>query len=605
MAKRSKNKKTAGISTEVPFAEWRWGTALLLAVFVVYLPVWRAGFLWDDDLVLTANPCIVGPLGLWEIWTTQAADICPLTLTTFWFEHKLWGLAPLPYHLVNVLQHGLAAIVLWWVLKRLVVPGAWLGAALWALHPVQVDSVAWITEMKNTQSGLFFLMATLFFLKWINGAEAKNRNWNYALTLLFAAMAMTSKSSTVVLPVVLCLCAWWQERRWRWRTVVDVSPVFAMALVMGLVSIWTQGFQTLVANDPLPVRTWPERLVQAGDNVWFYLGKLVWPYPLTTIYPAHAVDAGQITAYVPLLAVGVALAVFLIYRTTWARPWFFAFAFFLIALLPVLGLADNFIFHFSLVFDHFQYLASMGPLVLAGAVLSLLAARFSWSVSTYAAILLVPGLLTFHRAVVHQNQEQLWSDTLRHNPNAWIGHSNLGQALMSRGRMDDAIREYKAALQIHPGSPETQYNLGAALKSKGRIDEAMVHYRTALDYYPTFSEALCSLAAAYLEKGQLEEAMAQYQKVVAARPTDAEGHYGIGNVLARKGLMAEAAVEYRKVIALDPGRADAHNNLGATFFQTGQWEAAQAEFREALRLDPSNSDAQTNLAKAQAHVLKK
>ena len=177
--------------------------------------------------ILTANPCIVGPLGLKEIWTTSAADICPLVLTTFWVEHALWGLAPLPYHLVNVLMHGACAVLLWRVLRSLRVQGAWLGAALWALHPVEVESVAWITEMKNTESGLFFLLSILFFVRWLRAKDLDGRTgggWNYALTLLFAALAMASKSSTVILPVVLCLCAWWMEGRWHWRNAGESGP---------------------------------------------------------------------------------------------------------------------------------------------------------------------------------------------------------------------------------------------------------------------------------------------------------------------------------------------------------------------------------------------
>ena len=167
--------------------DWVWGLTCVLAVIVAYSPVWWAGYIWDDDLYVTANPCIVGPLGLKEIWTTSAADICPLTLTTFWVEHALWGLAPLPYHLVNVLLHGACAVLLWRVLRSLRVPGAWLGAALWALHPVQVESVAWITEMKNTQSGLFFLLSILFFVKWLRARDRRTnrRGWNYALNFAF------------------------------------------------------------------------------------------------------------------------------------------------------------------------------------------------------------------------------------------------------------------------------------------------------------------------------------------------------------------------------------------------------------------------------------
>ncbi len=391
MAKEFKRKKATenGVSRKVaainPGAprmrswsdrDWLWGLILVLAVILVYQPVWYAGFIWDDDVHVTANPCIVGPLGLKEIWTTSAADICPLTLTTFWVEHALWGLAPLPYHLVNVLLHGACAVVLWRVLRSLQVPGAWLGAALWALHPVQVESVAWITEMKNTQSGLFFLLSILFFVRWLRARDLDGRTgggWNYALTLLFAALAMASKSSTVILPVVLCLCAWWMEGRWQWRNLARVAPIFLMSIAASAVSIWTQRLQLATDTDPQWVRTWPERLVTAGDAVWFYLGKLLWPHPLITIYPRWQIDAGQWVSYLPLLAVIIVLFILWLKRESWSRPWFFVFAYFLVALLPVLGLVDNSIFRYSLVVDHFQYLASMGPLALAGAGLVRLA----------------------------------------------------------------------------------------------------------------------------------------------------------------------------------------------------------------------------------------
>jgi protein O-mannosyl-transferase len=349
-------------------------TFLFLLVILAYTPVWRAGFIWDDDTMLTANPCIVGPLGLKEIWTTNAADICPLTITTFWLEHGLWGLAPLPYHLVNVLLHGACAVLLWRVLRSLGVQGAWLGAALWALHPVQVESVAWITEMKNTESGLFFLLSILFFVKWLRIKEIKNgrtgNEWNYALCFLFAALAMASKSSTVVLPVVLCLCAWWIQGRWQWRNAVRVIPGFLMSIAASALSVWTQRLQLAAATDSQWARTWPQRFAAAGDAFWFYLGKLLWPHPLIAIYPRWQTDGGQWTSYLPLVtAILLISGLWLLGAKSNVAEWragFFAFAYFAVALLPVLGLIDNYVFSYSLVFDHFQYLASMGPLALAG-----------------------------------------------------------------------------------------------------------------------------------------------------------------------------------------------------------------------------------------------
>ena len=215
MAQRAR-KTTPAIDAPASWKnEWLEGAILFLAVVLTYIPIWPAGFSWDDNLVITSNPAIIGPLGLREIWTTSAADICPLTLTTFWFEHALWGLNPLPYHLVNIVLHGLNAILLWRVLRAFAAPGAWLGAALWALHPVQVESAAWIAEMKNTESALFYLLAILFFARNLRQSDAPFWNRNFGLSLLFAALAMAAKSSTVVLPFVFLLCTWWVRQKTR------------------------------------------------------------------------------------------------------------------------------------------------------------------------------------------------------------------------------------------------------------------------------------------------------------------------------------------------------------------------------------------------------
>ena len=395
--------------------EWILGLLLLLAVILIYQPVWYAGFIWDDDDHVTANPCIVGPSALQNIWTTRCANFFPLTLTTFWAERALWGIQPLPYHLVNVLIHGISAWVLWRVLQSLQVPGAWLGAALWALHPVVVESVAWISEMKNTESGLFFLLSIFFFVKWLRSQDKPTGGgWNYALTLIFAALAMASKCSTAFLPAVLCLCAWWVEGRWQWRNLARVAPIFLMSIAANALGLWVQTLQLGTFADSPWVRTWPQRIAASGDVVWFYLGKLLWPHPLMTIYPRWQIDAAQWTSYLPLLAVIVVLFVFWLKRSSGWGSCFFAFAYFLVALLPALGLADNTIFRYSLVFDHFQYLAGMSVLALAGAGMVRLADAVIpgkiWLQSILAAVLLLTlGIVSWQRAWVYESQETLWN----------------------------------------------------------------------------------------------------------------------------------------------------------------------------------------------------
>jgi protein O-mannosyl-transferase len=587
--------------------DWFWGAMLTLSVVVTYVPVSQAGFVYDDGIILTGNPCIVGPLGLKEIWTTSAADICPFVLSTFWLEHGLWGLNPLPYHLVNILLHGFSAVVLWRALKHLRVPGAWIGAAFWAIHPVNVESVAWITEMKNTESGLFFLLSVFFFIRLLRAIELGGRTgsrWNYVLTLLFAGLAITSKSSTVILPIVLCLCAWWIEGRWYWRNLARTAPIFLMASAGGLLSIWTQALHFASVTDPRWVRTWPERVVAAGDAIWFYLGKLLFPYPLILIYPRWQIDARQWDSYLPLLGAIFILVLFWHKREHWPRAWLFAFACFLVALLPALGLIDNFIFEYSLVFDHFQYLASMGPLALAGAGL----ARFSdfalpknvaGQIALCSVLLVILGATSWQRTLVFKDAETLWTDTLAKNRNCWVGEVNLGSVLREEGQTDEAIGHFQNALKINPTCVVAQNNLGDALFEKGQADEAIGYFQKALEIDPNFAPAHNNLGVALLQKGQLDRAIVQFQKAIEIYPNFPQAYYSLGGILFQKGRLNEAVNQFQKVLEITPNSFEAHYGIGRAFIRTGQLEQGIAHFQEVLRLNPDFKLGQDALAEAQ------
>jgi tetratricopeptide (TPR) repeat protein len=615
--------------------DWLWGLILILAVILVYSPIWWAGFIWDDDVYITANPVVVGPLGLKEIWTTKAADICPLTVTSFWAEHKLWGLHPLPYHLVNVFLHGLDAVVLWRVLRNLRIPGAWLGAALWAVHPVLVESVAWIAELKNTQSTLFYLLSIFFFTNYLPAADAGDKRrmrWNYVFSLLFAAMAVASKSSTIILPLVLCLCSWWLKGRWEWRNLVRVGPMLLMSLAAGLLSLWTQ--------KPAQVNQgWPERVITAGDAIWFYAGKLLWPCPLITIYPRWVVNGSQVLAYFPLLAIMLILFVFWLKRKTWGRSWFFCSLYFVIALIPAIGLVDHGYSRFSSVADHFQNLACIGPLALAAAGIVWLAQvippeRLWLPTILGAGLILLLGTVSWQRTWVYRDQDALWHDTLAKNPDCAFAYGILGTVRFSEGKKAEAQADFQRAIELNPNYAEAHNNLGALLVEQGQVDEAIGQYQTALQISPTFFEAYKNLGMALTQKGQIDEAMDEYQKVLAIHPGYAEVHGNLGALLYQKGRTEEAMNEYQKAVELDPDNTesqcnlgtlfylkgqideaidhyraaleinanlpDAHNDLGMGLAQKGEVDEAMAQFQEALRLKPDYREAQENLTKVEA-----
>src|SRR5881398_285840 len=313
---------------------------LVLLVFLAYVRVGAAGFIWDDESHLTQNPCIVGPLGLGDIWTSASAVYYPLVLTTFWILHHFVGLNPLPYHILNVAFHAASVLLLWRVLVQLRVRGAWLGAAMWALHPVLVQSVAWITEMKNTQSAFFYLLAISSFFQ---SRDRKQNGVFYWLSIVFFVAAITSKPSTVMLPVALMLCLWWREGGMKQCDLRLFLPFVLISLLASGWTIWEQKFHSHATGAEW-VQTPLQRILISADAIWFYLLKLIWPHPLIFIYPRWEVEPSRWFAWIPLAALLVVAAVLFIKRNTALRPVAFAFAYFVITLFPVLDFFDVYFF---------------------------------------------------------------------------------------------------------------------------------------------------------------------------------------------------------------------------------------------------------------------
>jgi Flp pilus assembly protein TadD len=391
---------------------------------------------------------------------------------------------------------------------------------------------------------------------------------------------------------------------------MKVAPLFLMSAAASTVSMWTQGLHLAADNDPQWVRSWPERLVTAGDAVWFYLGKLVWPYPLITIYPRWQIDAGQWLSYLPLLAVISALFILWFKRESWARPWFFVFAYFLVALFPVLGLVGLYFQRYSFVADHFQYLASMGPLALAAAGMVRLAdfalpARPWLRSSLCAGLLLILGVLSWQRTWVYESQETLWTDTLARNPDSWAAHDLLGNALFKRGHVDEAIAQIQKAMEIYPNYPDGHYNLGVALAQNGQVDEAIAEYKKALEVNPNDVKTRYNLGNILLQKGQVDEATAQFQKALEINPNFAQVHNSFGGALLLKGQVDEAIAQFQEALEINPNNAEAHYNLGNALLRKGEADEAIAQFQEALRLNPDFSEAQKGLVQAQVMAWQK
>jgi protein O-mannosyl-transferase len=579
---------------------WLPAAALALLVVIVYAPALKAGFIWDDDAHLTENPCITGLLGLKEVWTSSHAVYYPLVLTNFWVLHKFVGLNPLPYHLLNILLHSGSAVLLWRVLRQLGVRGAWLGAALWALHPVMVQSVAWITELKNTQSCFFYLLSILFFLKADDAAtQPRRRRWLFIAALLFFAMAITSKPATVMLPVVLALCLWW-KRRLRWRHLAVLAPFLLLSAAASGWTIWEQKFHAGATGLEWS-ESWAQRLAIAGRDIWFYLGKLLWPHPLIFIYPRWKIDIHQVTAFLPSLGAAIALLFLWWKRNGPLRPVFFGAAYFVVSLFPVLGFFNVFFFRYSFVSDHFQYLASMGPLALAAsggvtACRSFPKARPWLEPAVGGALLLILGILSWRQTATYRDLETLWRTTAARNPDCWLAHTNLGVVLKDQGKGPEAEQHYRGALRLKPDFAEALTSLGAYQAEKGEFEEAIKNFRAALESSPNFVPALYNLGKSLAAKGKIDEAIASYEAAVRADATHFDARNDLAIQLSRAGRLDEAVGYYEEGLRIRPESAKAHNNLGVVLGQLERLNEAEQHLKEALRLEPESAQTYVNLA---------
>jgi len=580
---------------------WIGAVLIVLLTVVAYLPALRGGFIWDDDDHLTANPAMTAPDGLRLIWSSLAVSrYYPLTLTNFWIQRRLWGLNPMPYHLVNITLHALNGVLLFLVLRRLRVAAAWLAAALWVVHPVNVESVAWITELKNTQSGVFFFLALLCFLRFEAGGQ---RRW-YALALLWGLAAVLSKPSTVVLPLVVLLWAWWERGRWQRADMVRVAPLFGLALGMSALTVIEQHGNIVKAGTTEWKLGMAERLVIGGKAVWFYAAKVFWPVQLAFVYPRWEVGARSFLSWVPLAGlIGMGVVLWIWRRQSWAGVGLFGFGFFVVALLPVLGFFDVYYFRYSFVADHFQYLASVGLIALVASVGARICERTGRlgrqiGAAAVPTILMVLGALTWRQCHVYRDEETLWRDTLTKNPNAWIAHNNLGNVLADQGNLAGAVAEYRAVLRIKPDHAKAHYNLGLALADQGKVLEAIGQYEQALRIQPELAEAHYNLGNALLRQGKAAEAIDQYGRALRIRPGLAEAHGSLGSALLQVGKLSEAVAEYREALRINPNYVEARNNLGLVLAGSGLQEEAVAEYRKALRINPSSAEVHNNLGSA-------
>ncbi len=574
---------------------WVLAAALLLLTLTAYAPVTHCGYIWDDNFHVTENPTLRDLQGLRRIWTDVSAtpQYYPLVHTSFWLEYHLWALNPIGYHAVNVVLHAIAAVLLWRVLLQLRMPGAWLAAVIFAVHPVTVESVAWITERKNVLSVVFYFAAALSYLRFADttsSADEVKRRWRwYFVALVLFLCALLSKTVTCSLPVALLLVIWWKTGELKWRHFLPLLPFFIVGLGLGLCTAWIEKHHVGAEGNAWSF-TFPQRVLIAGRALWFYAAKLLWPDKLTFIYPRWEISVRSAWQWSFSLAVIILLAALWLTRLRIGRGPLVAILFFIATLFPALGFIDVYPFRYSFVADHFQYLAATGLIALAAAGLSRLPTFIPCLVLTIFAA------LSWRQIAIYRDLETLWRDTIEKNPNSWMAQDSFAAVLLRKGQPEEALSHLRKAEQLDPDNAETQSGIGAALVRLGRVEEAFPYFRKALELRPDIAKSNYNLGNALLQTGYIELAIPYLQKTIALDPTYLPAYDDLGSALLQSGHVEESLVTLQSALKMQPNDISAHFYIANTLLQLHRVKEAVAHLREVLAAHPRDPEALKNMA---------
>jgi Tfp pilus assembly protein PilF len=614
-------------------------------VFIAYAPAMRAGFIWDDDKYVTENPMLTAPDGLRQIWFSAhtQSQYFPLVYTTFRFERALWGLNPAGYHLVNILLHGLNAALVWVLLRRLKIPGAWLAAAVFALHPVQVESVAWVAELKNLESWFFSLLALLAWLKvldsWtvqsdylvagqtgntsqknslgleevprnttphIETYRAAGRNWwvFYALALVAYLLALFAKTTACTLPAALLLVVWLRKEKLTWGRAGLVVPFVLLGVGMGLVSIWWEGNLGTYEEGMQLSFTWLQRMLIAARAFWFYIGKLILPVHLSFSYPRWEIQVRNAAQYIPVAGCGALAVALWVWRRRLGTGVIVGVLFFAATLAPLLGFISNYTFQYSFVADHYQYVASLGLIAIAAASLT------KWSAASRQSrllgragagvVLIVLAVLTSMKCRAYSDIQTLWRDTIAQNPTSWMAHHNLAVELHTQGKLEEAGEHYLAAIALNPRHVMARNNLGLILAGQDRISEAIEQYQAALAAEPDFAQTYNNLALALWRRGDLQGAETNLQRALQLQPKMLGPTLNLADLYKEEGNTNTALKTLQNAVAELPAEPEAWRHLAAMLLGSKRFDEAIAAYRNAVKAAPTRTDLLTELGGALA-----
>ena len=595
--------------TESGARRQRWLVCVLLgaAVLAVFSPALRDGFVnYDDPAYVTENAHVrhgfTGPGFRWAFTSMEDSNWHPLTWLSHTLDCQLYGLKPAGHHLTSLLLHAANAILLFLLLNRLT--GAlWRSAfvaAFFALHPLRVESVAWISERKDVLSAFFWMLSVGAYIRYADNLkfEISNFKFFYALALVFFALGLMAKPMLVTLPFVLLLLDYWPLGRWEfgpklsWRPVMEKIPFFVLSAGSCFVTFLAQDRAEAVASlarFPLGVR-----LANMPVAYTRYLTHNFWPSHLAAYYPYVGWSAGEIIGATALLAAVTGLALWRARTAPWmAVGWFW----FLGMLVPTIGLVQA---GGQSLADRYSYLPGIGLWImlvwgLHDAASARLRLRHAMMAAAGVAVLLF-ALLTWRQTGVYQDSGTLWEATLRSYPNCLPARNNLANWLMSQGKWDAALDQSRQALAILPSDPEAHNNLSLIFLHQGKLNEAIAEARQSIQSQPRSAGNRQTLARAYLQKGDFAAAAASLREAIQINPDTPEAWCNLGYTLLQQGKLSEATTDYQRALELNPDYALAHNDLGNILLRQGRLDDAMEHFQRAVELAPDFAEAHYNLA---------
>ncbi|MBF0277394.1 MAG: tetratricopeptide repeat protein [SAR324 cluster bacterium] len=581
------------------------GLFLILSIltFLVYYPALQAQFIIDDEAFYIKDPLMTASDGLFRIWFSPLEEdsiwfYVPISRTTFWLERNLWGLDLRVTHGINIVLHWIASLMLWLFLRNLKIKGAWLIGVMFAIHPVHVQSVAWIAERRNVVAICFFIPCIWAYLRFERGDEKKNGGW-YILSLIFFTAALLSKTSTIMLPGILVLCRFWFRASWKFADFLRLLPFFLLSFATGIVRIWYES-GALGARGALHPETFVERLLIAGHVPYFYLKKLFFPYPLIFHYPKWEIEISQGSMYFPVIGLGLSAGLLFWKLRGWGRGFFTGMAVFGITLFPVLGFFNIAWYQFSYVTDHWAYIPSLPLTILAvqGGI-QLFEKSAEHKLLLYQmGIVFVSGsiyglfaILTLQQTLNYKDEKTHSAAIIANNPKAWFAHFRLGDHFLENEQFELALKHYDETLKYSPPHAEAYNSRALVYIQLKQYDQAMKSFNQALKIHPRYVEAYDSRGYLYFQLGEYEKAMQDYERALKLNPKFVKTHNKRGLFFFQMKRYEQAIQAYSEAIAIDPEFIKAYINRGNTYFQIDQFGLAIRDYEEALKIDPSYAKA--------------